>query len=117
MEESATKLSYKYNFAYRCLPNEIKEMCNEILIDWKNEIEKPVNTFGRTREPHKGNHILLSLGHPYLEEIAMETAIRIKEEEFQSPGQIPEHLLEAVTKIIDIDEFPVWNSIYKDEQE
>ena len=103
--------------AYRCLPNEIKEMCNEILIDWKNEIEKPVNTFGRTREPHKGNHILLSLGHPYLEEIAMETAIRIKEEEFQSPGQIPEHLLEAVTKIIDIDEFPVWNSIYKDEQE
>jgi len=103
--------------AYRCFPNEIKKMCNDILMVWKVEINRPINTFGRTKEPHKGNHILLSLGHPDLEKLGMQTAIQIKKVELLSQGQIPEHILEAVTQIIDVGKFPVWNSIYNDEQE
>ena len=102
--------------AYASHPNEIKNMCEAILKNWKTELAKSIYQLGRKVPPHFGDHIRLSLGHPDLEKLAKQTALEIKEAESQSPGLMPEHLLNVVNQIIDEKTFPIWNSKNDDKQ-
>ena len=93
--------------AYRLFPNEIKKMCESILINWKTELTKPIRQMGRKAVlPYFGDHIRLSLGHPDLVRVAKQTAIELNKVESQSPGQIPEHLKKVVNQIINEEKFP-----------
>jgi len=97
--------------AYRSFPSEIKSMCESILINWKTELTKPINQIGRkTFLPHYGDHIRLSLGHPDIEKLIEQKSLEIKELELQSPGLIPEHLMNVINQIVDEGKFPVWIS-------
>ena len=104
--------------AYRSYPSEIKSMCELILRIWYTELTIPIYQRGRKKNwPHFGDHIRLSLGHPHLKKLAKQTALKIKKNELDSPGVIPEHLLNVVTRILDENIFPVWNSENNDKQE
>ena len=103
---------------YRSFPNEIKDMCEAILKNWKSELTMPIYQAERKKAlPHFGDHIRLSLGHPDLQELAKNTALEIKATELQTLGVIPEHLLNVVNQIIDKSIFPVWNPENNDEPE
>ena len=71
---------------------------------------------GRKADPHYGDHIRLSMGHPDLEQLTEQIAKKIRKSASETPRLIPENLMEITNKILDEKIFPVWNSEGGDEQ-
>jgi hypothetical protein len=94
--------------SFRSHPDEIKDVCEQILKNWKREVIIEIRQiYG---ESHKGDHIKLALGHPDLREIALIAAEEMATEEDKNPNTLPGYLLEIVLKIVQVKpEFPEWN--------
>ncbi len=87
-------------------PKRIMGVCFSILKHWKEEIALDIKqVYGR---PHRGDHIILALGHPLLKEIALKSAKEMAVEEEKNPHTLPKSLLEIVLNIVKSGEFPQW---------
>ena len=94
--------------AYRSHPSEIKVMCSDILKNYQRELSKKITqNYG---EPHRGDHVLLSLMHPDLKPLSKETAQKLAEEGSAISKIIPDCLQELIDQIINEGKFPSWNN-------
>jgi uncharacterized membrane protein len=92
--------------SYRAYPDEIDEMCEDILYEWESEIKKPVRQlYG---PDHFGDHIRLAMGHPELRSHATIASRKMLRKAENSPELIPDYLLEIAVKIIEKSEYPEW---------
>jgi hypothetical protein len=102
--------------SYNSYPDEIVNVCEYILKNWKREIIIPIPTglFKQRsitkRRPHFGDHIKEALGHPNLKSLATRTAREIIKERQQKAINVPDYLFEISKKIIDANIYPEWNA-------
>ena len=96
-------------------PDEIQNMCADILTNWKVEILIPIPTLKKDEE-HKGDHIKLALGNPNLQSFAFFIAKEMAEVENKNPKTLPDYLLKVVLKIVQENpEYPEWKTITENE--
>ena len=90
---------------YRRYPQEIQQVCKDILNDWKKEVVIPIPRYIKN-EVSYGNHIHIAMGHPSLRDLTKQVALEMKNAD---QGIIPEHLQKIVNNILGEDKFPEWN--------
>ncbi|MCD4784912.1 MAG: TGBp1 family protein [Candidatus Eremiobacteraeota bacterium] len=89
--------------AYRESPDELTDCCREIMENWEVELKR--------KERVHTLYIRLSLAHPALKEIAIETARDMYKKEQEEKGLLGKHLWKTVQDIVKEGKIPHWFSI------
>jgi len=88
--------------SYKAFPEETKQTCKEILLNWREEIEIPIIQVRREEPDHFGDHIKVALEHPYLKELAKKTALEIREaHRSKACNKVKLHMQKRISKILD----------------
>jgi hypothetical protein len=93
--------------SYLSHPDKIQDMCEDILMSWEKEIVKEIRQLYGA--PHFGDHIRIAMGHPDLKPHASKAARQMLERSKSKPGSIPDYLLEITKKIVEENEYPLWD--------
>lgn len=111
--------------SYATYPSEILNTCQEILLQWRNEINKPIYHLGDipfSRRKEKkigytscGDHVEIALGHPSLRNLSKNIALEIRQSCESKEVKIPNTFELIVKNIIDHDIFPKWEDNLKQE--
>ncbi|MCH8874703.1 hypothetical protein IH824_18395, partial [candidate division KSB1 bacterium] len=75
-------------------------------------ISQGKNNKGIEKEPHKGDHIKIALGHPNLESLAKQTSLKMIKAKEDELVEIPDYLFEL---IVNKNELLKWNFKKEDE--